>query len=554
MHNRQHIADMPAILRQRGIRHVIISPGSRNAPLIDAFYREFGHACISIVDERSAAYAGLGIATYSGMPVALICTSGTAALNYSPAVAEAFHQGIPLLAITADRPPEWIDQQDNQTIRQPGIFAPNCKASFVFPVEIRSAVELRHAHRMVNEAFNMTMIHRKGPVHFNVPLREPLYEHLPDPGEVTCMEMTESRNFEDPGGYCTKAWRHARRILLVAGQQRYDHRLGHLLGQVLLDKRVCLIGEPLSNIKTAGVLENPEWILAVKKDQHDLAPDLLVYFGGQVVSTRLKHFLRNCRSEHAWYIDPAGRHVDTFLQLSRVVMTDPIQFFKRMTEGSVNQQSGYQKSWHDLADKTNTLLRAASAKIEYSDLGIMQRLSEALPDDSLLFAGNSSIIRYLSCFRPHCHEVFSNRGTSGIDGCLSTATGIAMVADRTVIALIGDQSFVYDSNALWNRALPDNLKIIVINNQGGGIFGIIDGPSDSPAYKPFFEAHHPADFARLSAAFHVSHHTSGSFGEFDDAFRPFLKQKGPAVFEIVTPNDINPSVFRTFVDQLTKSV
>jgi 2-succinyl-5-enolpyruvyl-6-hydroxy-3-cyclohexene-1-carboxylate synthase len=554
MHTRQHIADLPVILHRQGVDHVIISPGSRNAPLTNSFFREFGSACISIVDERSAAYVGLGIASYSKVPVVLLCTSGTAALNYAPAVAEAFHQGIPLIAVTADRPPEWIDQQDNQTIRQPGIYASNCKASFSFPVEVRSEAEKWHAHRIANEAFNQAISVRQGPVHINIPLREPLYDEIPAPGEITCIKMAGSTVFEDPGDHYKKIWREAGHILLVAGQQTCNPELTQLLERIAEDKRVCLIGEPLSNLKVEGKIENPELLLAFQEHNRDLGPDLLIYFGGQVVSARLKHFLRSSPVKHGWFIDPAGRHVETFHHLSCVIQADPVQFFKWLSRVECNKTAEYGRHWHDREEQTDAVLQQAFRNIEYSDLGIMQRITGSIPENALLFAGNSSIVRYLGFFRPRCKEIFSNRGTSGIDGCLSTAAGIAFATDDMVIALVGDQSFVYDSNALWNRSLPENLKIVVINNQGGGIFGIMEGPSSSPAYKSYFEAHHPAEIAKLSEAFHVSYYACKSYEDFNGTFKNFLQHKGPAVFEIFTPRDINPVVFRTFVGQLKKPV
>jgi 2-succinyl-5-enolpyruvyl-6-hydroxy-3-cyclohexene-1-carboxylate synthase len=554
MHIRQHIADLPVILHRQGIEHVIISPGSRNAPLINSFFREFGNACISIVDERSAAYVGLGIASYSKVPVVLICTSGTAALNYAPAMAEAFHQGVPLIAITADRPPEWIDQQDNQTIRQAGIYASNCKASVSFPVEVRSEAERLYAHRLANEAYNLALSGRQGPVHINIPLREPLYEEIPVPGEITCIKTAGSAVFDIPGSQYSKIWREAERILLVAGQQAYNPKLTPLLERITEDKRVCLISEPIANLKVEGRIENPEPLLALHENNPELGPDLLICFGGQVVSNRLKQFLRCNPVKHGWFIDPAGRHVDTFLHLSCVFQTDPAQFFEWLSREKYGKATEYGRHWHDLEEQMDNILQVALKKIEYSDLGIIQRITASLPGNALLFAGNSSIVRYLGFFRPQCIEIFSNRGTSGIDGCLSTATGIALATNDMVIALTGDQSFIYDSNALWNRSLPENLKVIVINNQGGGIFAIMEGPSSSPAYKSYFEAHHPAEIAKLSEAFAVSYYACRNYKDFDDSFKPFLQLKGPAVYEIFTPREVNPAVFRTFVSQLKKPV
>src|SRR5512138_2677541 len=149
---RQHISDLPRICREKGIRHVVISPGSRSAPLIRAFFETFGNSCISIVDERSAAYFALGISAVTHLPTVLVCTSGTAVLNYAPALAEAYYQGVPLIVVTADRPHEWIDQQDNQTLRQAGIYGNYIKKGIDLPQVITSGDELWHVHRIINEA------------------------------------------------------------------------------------------------------------------------------------------------------------------------------------------------------------------------------------------------------------------------------------------------------------------------------------------------------------------------------------------------------------------
>lgn len=554
MHHRQHIADMPAILHKKGIDDVVVSPGSRNAPLINSFMREFGHRCISIVDERSAAYVALGMASCSKMPVVLVCTSGTAALNYAPAVAEAFHMGVPLIIITADRPPEWIDQQDNQTIRQAGIYAANIKAFFSLPVEVNDEVELWHSRRIVNEACNIAQAGKPGPAHINVPLREPLYDEIPAAAEAAIITFSASVAFREPAGHLEKAWKEAGRILLVGGQQAYNKRLEKLLAIFDKDKRVCIIGEPMSNIRVKGVIRNPEPLLAGNESQHDLDPDLLIYFGGQVVSNRLKQFLRNCRVKHAWFIDPAGRHVDTFKQLTDVIQADPLCFFEWLSSLKNGPASDYNQLWQEHSRHVNALIQQVMAEpIEFSDLGIMQRISATLPATSVLFAGNSTIVRYIGFFPPRCREIYSNRGTSGIDGCVSTAAGVALATRDTVFALVGDQSFVYDSNALWNRSLPENLKVIVINNQGGGIFGLLDGPSSTPAFKPYLEAHHPVSIRELSAAFGVDYYTCSHYQDFDDAVENFIRVKGPAVFEFHTSPEINTGVFRNFVSYLKKS-
>jgi 2-succinyl-5-enolpyruvyl-6-hydroxy-3-cyclohexene-1-carboxylate synthase len=550
MHIRQHIADIPAILRQKGVRKIIVSPGSRNAPLINSFLKVFGDDCMSIIDERSAAYVALGVALFTDKPVVLLCTSGTAALNYAPAMAEAFYQAVPLIAITADRPPEWIDQQDNQTIRQHDIYAANIKASFSLPVEMHIENELWHVHRVINEAFNIAVTGRKGPVHINVPMREPLYEDLPAPANFTIINTNDGTCINKPDEQLKKIWQKAKSILIIAGQQPFQAALLQSLKKIEDKKRICIIGEPVSNINFKSVIRNPDLILALNDNNHDLDPELLIYFGGQVVSNRLKQFLRSCNAQHIWFVDPAGRHVDTFRKLTDAIISQPAVFFNSLAPVKPAVESDYYLKWNK---RTLTLKEKIKNNKElniFSDLAIIYRISQKIASNIIIFAGNSTIVRYLGFFPPSCRQVFSNRGTSGIDGCLSTAMGIALSTNKMVVALVGDQSFVYDSNALWNRSLPDNLKIIVINNKGGGIFSLIEGPRSTPAFKNYLEAYHPVCIGKICEAFNVQYFVAKSFDAFEQIFDSFVKHKNTAVLEIITKEDVNPEVFSNFVRQI----
>jgi 2-succinyl-5-enolpyruvyl-6-hydroxy-3-cyclohexene-1-carboxylate synthase len=172
--------------------------------------------------------------------------------------------------------------------------------------------------------------------------------------------------------------------------------------------------------------------------------------------------------------------------------------------------------------------------------------------EDIVFAGNSSVVRYFQMFNTKAKFIFSNRGTSGIDGCLSTASGVAQNSKENVYAILGDLSFVYDSNALWNRSLPKNLKIIVINNSGGGIFAMLEGPSKQNFYNDFLVAHHPADISKLCAAFGVVHFKYSGEGKIEEIFSLYKKEVNTALMEITTPTDLNPEIFRNFIKNISK--
>ncbi len=549
MHQRQHIANLPAILKEKGVEKIIVSPGSRNAPLIQAFYSVFGNNCISIVDERSAAYFALGIALISKKPAVIISTSGTASLNYAPAIAEAFHQGVPLIAITADRPAEWIDQQDNQTIRQSGIYGLNCKASFEFPLECRLYEDLWFSERIVNETISICSKEKPGPVHINVPLREPLYTELPEPDINQLIDFIAETRFSIPETL-KEIWSLSKRILIICGQSSPDNRLNALLNQLSGDKRIVVISEPISNISGKNIINQPDLLLATTYVE-DLTPDLVVYFGGQLVSKRLKVFLRQLSKTQFWLIHPSGQPIDTFMHVSKVIQAYPVSVFEELVKtGITDSNSEYSDFWKNLQESIKNKVEKNLKEVPYSDLSAFDKIADWTTSDDIIFLGNSSIIRYMFMFPFKFHSVFSNRGTSGIDGCLSTSAGIASETKKHVYSILGDLSFIYDSNGLWNKNLPPNLKIIVINNQGGNIFELIDGPAGNNPIMPYLKAHHPVDLEMISKAYGLEYSLCINPGELTNSLN-WLKNTGRvSILEVKTPGDINPLIFRNFVNKL----
>ncbi|MCY1719924.1 2-succinyl-5-enolpyruvyl-6-hydroxy-3-cyclohexene-1-carboxylic-acid synthase [Prolixibacteraceae bacterium Z1-6] len=550
MNAKSHIPLMASLLKAKGVKHVVIAPGSRNAPLIQSFFKEFGDKCLSIVDERSAGYFALGIALKSQTPVVVITTSGTAALNLAPAIAEAFYQGVPLITITADRPAEWIGQQDNQVIHQQNIFGNNCKASFELPVECTCPEDLWLSNRIVNEAYNKTIAGKSGPVHINVPLREPLYDELPVSTEHSIIETIAPAAIEINEELVT-TWKKAKRILIVCGQQSRDQNLNVVLNQFTKDSRVVVLSESTGNVRGENILHNPDLLFQhSEKELINLKPELVVYYGGQVVSKRIKTYLRTVLCEF-WYVSPGGLYVDTFKRLSKVIQADVAGFFTSLYKKveSVNG-SDYSQRWQLLYAKALEAIGFQTKNVEFSDLWVTKQIANKLQPEAILFAGNSSMIRYLQFFQNNSLEVFANRGTSGIDGCVSTAAGIAKVTDKKVFAVVGDLSFVYDSNGLWNKSLSANLKIIVVNNKGGGIFSMIPGPAQQMGFEEFFQAHHPVSIKKITEAFNLDYTFCSDAESFEKSFLAFSASKKAAVLEIETLSDINTRVFTNFVKNL----
>lgn len=547
-HPKQHISDLAEICRLKGIRQIVISPGSRSAPLIQSFYRVFGNDCISIVDERSAAYFALGIAEYTRTPVVIICTSGTAVLNYGPALAEAFYQGVPLLAVTADRPRELIDQQDNQTLHQPDIYKNFIKGSFDLPQVIASADDLWYSHRIINEAIDLAGSSFEGPVQVNVPLTEPLYDELPPPSSplrVIIRELPETELRLSPG--LIQEWKDAKRIMIVHGQDHPGSGVIQQLQSLSEDSRVIVIAENIANVPGERIIRNSNLILSRNRKTSPEYPDLILHSGGQVVSKALTGYLRRAVHVKCWRIGNDHTLIDTFKLATRRIPFPEKDVYKALAAVKSDPLApSYRDLWVKTGQATNNQAFQIIRGFPFCDLKVFSKVCMSLPAGMILVPGNSSIIRYVQLFDDgRQRECFANRGVSGIDGSLSSAAGIAFASGKMTLAILGDLGFIYDSNGMWNRALPPNLRILVINNGGGGIFHILKGPSDQPAFKQFIEANHSVDLQKLSTAYGLAYFYANNENSLGAQWDTFLADNGrAAVFEVRTDAVLSASVFR----------
>ncbi len=549
LHPFQHIADLSEIFRLGGVKKVVISPGSRNAPLIDAFYSRFGESCYSIVDERSAGYFALGMARYSQIPVVLICTSGTAVLNYSPAIAEAYYSRVPLLIITADRPAEWIDQQDNQTIRQKEVYRNFIKRSYHLPENPENQQVVKEVHHQIYEAIHVACTEPKGPIHLNVPLYEPLYRELPSASkDISSALSKETDNTIIIPDSLNTAWQNAKKILLVHGQDHPQSGVDEVLVKLSELPGVVVIAENISNVKANSVISHTD--LLFSDTQPDLLepPDLLLYSGGQVVSRRLKNYLRGLRNLPAWRIGLDDYPIDTFKHHNAMLACHALQAYSRLAQitRSKGSQPDYKNSWLEASVSAGKRKLDVQERLPFSDVSAMKIILEAIPQHSILELGNSSAVRLFQFFKtPENTEIFSNRGVSGIDGCLSAASGTAASSNRMTVAVVGDLSFVYDSNALWNARLSPNLRVIVLNNKGGGIFSLLDGPSAKSAYDEFFIAYHPVNLQKLTEAFNLNYFCTSEKESLSRELPHFFQPADKAgVLEIRTKPQDNVKAFR----------
>lgn len=553
----------------------VIAPGSRSAPLTLALADESRLTCRVVYDERSGGYLALGLAQQNGRPTGLVCTSGTAALNFAPAIAEAYYQQIPLLVLTADRPPEWLDQQDNQAIHQRGLYEPHCRGSFELPVDYAHRDARWHALRIVSEAIHRAQGLAPGPVHVNAPLREPLYD-LPEPaspaGQSRQDEATERppkrihrlparpQLTEEAWDRLTVAWNAAGPKLVLAGMHRPDEPLRAALATLGRQPDVAIVADVTANLFPAGSpLHRWDAVLGTTDPARldSLRPDLAISFGGPIVSKHLRQLLRARAPRAHWHVHPAGDGPDTFQCLTEVAPMWPADFFtalaKRLPAAPQTQEPGYAATWRNLARSAGEAVAQFLEHTVFGEFQAMAIVMQALPAGSRLQIGNSLPIRYANFIacppNTTLDRVDSNRGVSGIDGTVSTAVGAALATDRLTTLLVGDLGFFYDRNGLWHRHVPANLRIVVFNNHGGGIFDIVEGPGSLPRalQEAYFLTPQPLTAQHTAADHGLDYFHAATAAELR-AILPayFSPLSRAAVLEIETEMAVNSHVFRLF--------
>ena len=469
--NEPLVLELTALLKAHGVRNIVISPGSRHYAFTRTFENDPDFTLHSVVDERSAAFFALGLIQATGEPAATICTSGTAALNYGSAIAEAASQKLPLVAITTDRLPEYLGQMEDQMIDQPGLFD-----RFVrFTGDLRPIANERdrwYCNRVINEALISAREGGGGPVHLNIPIESHsgvqftvpslpdvrvIARHRPESGEPDWVALAERLE--------------RKRVLLVWGQgPRPSERAVRALGAFSESFDAVVIADHLANLPRDGRVDNPMAFLRTAAARRgDLKPDVVITFGGNIVfKDEFKGFLNRATHEH-WRVDPDGAITDPFRTLTDVIQCRPEHFLERMaaTRTAPPARAKYAQRMLNAVDSI------PAPPLKPGELAVIGGLIGALPNGSSIHIANSAAIRMAQLYEiDPSIDVFCNRGVNGIDGCLSTAVGYATATAKPTFVIIGDLTFFYDMNSLWIRDLPDNLRILLLNNAGGAVMHI----------------------------------------------------------------------------------
>lgn len=535
--NKGNVLQLVALLKAYGMKHIVISAGSRNSPLAETFSADAFFECHSVVDERSAAFYALGLIEATGLPVAACCTSGTAVLNYAPAVAEAYYQQLPLLLITADRPECWIDQMAGQTIRQQEAFGTMIRKSVQLP-EIESETDEWFCNRLINEAL-LELTHLvSGPVQINVPISEPLCDYsvkaLPTVRKIT--RHTNSGTFNG-GDLSAQFYAYSRRMVIV-GQMPPCEAFEEEVKQ-LAQTGTVIVAEHLSNLHTPEVIGNFDRILAKLDEEHaqKLTPELLVTMGGHIVSKRIWQFIRTYPPKAHWHVSPDGRVVDLSQHLNKVIEATPSAFIAHLlTNCEKLNKEAWREAWREAATRIEGSIQLSL----FSERQAIGYFIEKLPSNTALHLANSSTVRYAQLFPlKHGVKVFCNRGTSGIDGCLSTAAGYASATNRPTFIIIGDLAFFFDMNILRNLRNRKNFRVLLINNHRGDIFYKLPGMQQAKSLETYIAATHQTDAKGWAESVGFTYLSAQNSEELQQQMELFTATESdtPLFFEVFTSNN-----------------
>lgn len=562
----QPIYDIAEVCAAKGVQEIIACPGSRCAPLTLAFAQHERINLKTFSDERSAGFVAMGMAQQLKRPTALLCTSGSAAYNFAPAVAEAFFQEIPLIVITADRPKEWIDQWDGQTIRQQNIFGQHVKRSLRLPEDYSHEDSVWFIHRTINEAINLANEFPKGPVHINAPFREPLYpasgekisfnsglKIIEVPASAVSLNQSEIDSLKKKLAETTK-------VLVLAGQQDFDDETYRSVEKFIKHIQAPLVGDILSNFHGLQntIRHADSFIAACGEDvKKSLQPELLITFGKSIISKNTKLLLRKHRPQEHWHIQPHAIAPDTFKSLTKVIQSNVASFFKSLSstepsdEFTGQKRENFLRVWNAEENRCKRSMKSFNEEASLTELSIAKELIASLPIRCNLHLANSMSVRYANLIGIEAGKrgihVYSNRGASGIDGCTSTAVGHSLSSDVPNFLITGDLAFFYDRNAFWHNYSLPNLRVLLLNNHGGIIFNMIDGPGNTKELEEYFVTKQKLTAANLCDEFGFEHIVVDSPKKLKNSLKDFFTFDGKTkILEIESSQETNKKAFENF--------
>lgn len=542
-----------ALLAAHGVKRAVVSPGSRNAPLIEALDSVGSMHLTVVIDERSAAFMALGMASVTGECVALVCTSGSALLNYAPALAEAYYRHIPLVAISADRAHEWIDRNDGQTILQPTAYGEFVKRRF----NIDSRDSATYRDLVVNDAVNLACGYPCGPVHVNIEIPDPsLTDNAPSTGGKPRHIKKIGRGFDlDRNDISQLAGRLGpdTRVMVVAGCYKPDQRLNKALGRLCSFGNFIVMADAISNLHGQGIITTVDTVLS--GISHDIAeslrPDIVISHGGAILSARLKCYLRDSEVEH-WHVGGEEVSQDTFGSMSLTIDTAPECFYRQIIAAMrhTDAHSDYSMRWIRHSERAIATAREYIANSPWCDMSVISRVLALVPRRFNVQLSNGMSVRYAQLLPYGHHRYDCNRGVSGIEGSTSTAIGASACYNEGTILITGDMSAAYDMHGLSLESIPARFKMVVVANNGGGIFNYIKGTCGYEHVNRYLAAQRDFCIGDIAAALGFRVFEASSFDELDSAMEKMLSDDTrPAMLVAKTSSAESAEIMKQFINR-----
>jgi 2-succinyl-5-enolpyruvyl-6-hydroxy-3-cyclohexene-1-carboxylate synthase len=554
--NNLQILHLISLLKQFGINKVVISPGSRHYPLTHSLEADDYFQLYSVVDERSAAFFALGMIQECGEPVAICCSSGTASVNYSSAVCEAFYQKLPLLVITIDRLSAFLGQTEDQMIMQTNIYKGFINYECSLSMN-NNAIDHWHSNRIINEALIHLSKKEKGPVHINIPIEQ----HHAAKFDTKLLPVVRRIFHHNPEMYANQ-WNDLaqylsnKKIIIIWGQSEpIPEELNQILDRLTSVINFVILTDNISNCKQKHAIVNTFTTLRAMsvQDQTDLAPDVVLSIGANFVfNLEIKGFLGAYKDElENWQINTGGEISDPYKRLTRVFEMSPLFFFRKVAEYSTpeNNKDTYFNEWLALANEV------IEPDVPFSQLNMIGKLIKKLPKNSVLQIANSNAIRLAHLFSiDESIKCYCNRGVNGIDGCMSTAVGFAANSEKPVFYITGDLTFFYDMNAIWNRHLSKNFRILLINNEGGAVMHMPFAKENARELEKHTSAAHYISAKGWAESLGFSYVSVRSEEEADNAIASLtaIEIEGPVLVEVFTKKEEDVEIVKQYYALLNK--
>lgn len=537
-----------ALLKEYGIKHCVLSAGSRNVPFVHSIEEDPYFTCYSVVDERSAGYFALGLSQELNQPVVISCTSSTATCNYWPPVTEAYYQDVPLVVLTSDRDPAMLGQWEDQMIDQVGMYDRHVRKSVNLPI-IHDADDWLYCQRLVNEALLELDHHGTGPVHINIPMKS--YNNsfnVRDLPKVTRIRRFDYQTDDNEWMSCSRKLKEAKRVLVIAGQgNAWGSVFESAFKQFTDSYNVAVAAEYMANIpreKTINPTLCMEYRYITEKKFSEFIPDIVISFGGNMTAG-LKDMLRKCAGsfEH-WSIMQDGSVCDMYKSLTTIFECEPSYFFERMAGYSDGCNNGVYLN--ELKQYENSVVMP---EFDYCNVAAIQKVTQRIPAGSILHLAINNAIRIANFFKLQPDvKVYANIGTHGIDGPISSTLGQAAASNRQVFLIVGDLAFFYDMNALRLRHIGNNVHILLINNQGGEEFYYNKMWKNEASDLHTTARHHTkaGGWARECGFRYLSAHNMAELDEAVDSY--FAEEATPVLLEVFTEMKADSQVLYDLYD------